>query len=152
MAKFNFRLQGYLNVKEKLEGQRKMEYGQMLQALEKEKANLFMLESEKAQCLGLFKLTISSGKKGLDPEEMKRYNSYLSRIAAMINRQSAKVAEAESSAEKKRLELLEAMKERKMLDTLKDKARAVYNRQELLDEQKAADEIVSSRFKKNARL
>ena len=53
---------------------------------------------------------------------------------------------AEDFAEDKRVELVEAMKERKMLDVLKENDKAEYNKEQLLKEQKIVDEIVSYQY------
>ncbi|NLK98702.1 MAG: flagellar export protein FliJ, partial [Epulopiscium sp.] len=59
------------------------------------------------------------------------------------------VRKAASFAEKKREELLDAVKQRKMLESLKEKRWTEYKEEENREEQKIIDEIVS--FKSQSR-
>jgi flagellar FliJ protein len=145
MARFSFRLQSYLSLKEKMEDLRKQEYARAKRDLESEIRSLEALETEKAQCMGLFRATIAPGKKALDASELSRYNLYLERVATLIIKQTKRVSLAEAEAEKRRHALAEAMKDRKMLDTLKDNAIIEHGKETLAAEQKAADELVSFR-------
>ena len=70
----------------------------------------------------------------------------MSYIKNKIEEQETVVKSAEDFAESKRVELVEAMKERKMLDVLKENDKAEYNKEQLLKEQKIVDEIVSYQY------
>ena len=142
MPKFNFRLQGYLNLKFKMEDQRKLEYGHAISELERERAKLSALEFQRAEALSGLKENIS---KGIKPQMAGFYNSFLSWLKESINIQEAAVRQAEAEAERRRSALAEAMKERKMLETLKERHYVDYVREQNMAEQKAADEIVSFR-------
>ena len=58
------------------------------------------------------------------------------------------INKAKEIVEEKRLALLEAMKERKVLETLKEKEKENYFKEELKNEQKIIDEIVSYKYNK----
>lgn len=143
MAGFKFRLENYLGVKEKIEEQRKLDYGKALRKLDEEKKLLEYFYGKKKSLIFAMRNSINSGVKSA---ELKRYNEYISYIKNKIEEQETAVKNAEEFAENKRLELVEAMKERKMLDVLKDNDRAEYNREQLLKEQKIVDEIVSYQY------
>ena len=144
MPKFNFRLQGYLGLKEKMEDQRKLEYGQAVSELERARAELLRLEGQRSDTLISFKEDIS---KGIKPQLAGFYNGYLKWMEKAIENQIENVKAAEAEAERRRVLLTEAMKERKMLETLKDKHYEGFVREQNLAEQKIVDEIVSFRHK-----
>ena len=140
MAKFNFRLDSYLNVKEKVEAQKKNEYGQALARLETERQKLReLVEQQEEQILNFRK----SLETSIRPIEIKRYNNRIEIIKIWIAEQEQRIFAAEDYAEKKRLELVEAMKERKMLDTVREKSYEEYVIEEQRAEQRTIDELVS---------
>ena len=142
MPRFNFRLQGYLNLKSKMEDQRKLEYGQAMSELERERTKLTLLETERAETLSAFREDIG---KGVKPQSTNLYNSFLTWLKESINIQTEAVRKAEEEAERRRAALAEAMKERKMLEILREKHYEEFMREQALAEQKTVDEIVSFR-------
>ena len=143
MAGFKFRLQSYLNVKEKIEDQKKLDYGKALNKLEEEKREKVLLENEKSMNIHKFRESIEGGIK---PLELQNYNNYIEYMKKRIAEQDIMIDIAQQNAEKCRVELVEAMKNRKMLETLKEKDREEYNKEQLLAEQKIVDEIVSYQY------
>ncbi|MDR3240125.1 MAG: flagellar export protein FliJ [Clostridiales bacterium] len=143
MGKFQFRLQGYLDLKEKMEDQRKMEYGQAAAVLEREKQKLTRFEKERQTSLDTLRVKLQAGGAGFAPDEITRTQGYLDLARNKIARQEEQVRLAAAETEKKRLDLVEAVKDRKTLEKLKDKAREEFLREEQLAEQKIVDEIVS---------
>jgi len=145
MPKFKFRLQGYLGLKEKMEDQRKLEYGQAMTELERERDKLRTLEIQRADTLSSFREGINSDVK---PLVAGFHNSFLTWLKEAISRQIENVKKAEAEAERRRVILAEAMKERKMLETLKEKHYENFVREQNIEEQKIVDEIVSFRHGK----
>ncbi len=145
MAKFVFNMQGLLNIKEKLEEQSKTEYGKALNKLEEEKNILLNLENSKKQNIVSFRESIN---KGVKPNYIKNINQFISLIDKKIEQQVENINKAEEIVEQKRLVLLNAMKERKVLEALKEKEMENYFREELKKEQKIIDEIVSYKYNK----
>ncbi len=143
MAGFKFRMQSFLGVKEKIEDQKKLEYGKALKKLDDERNLLKELCDKKENLIYSIRNSIHSG---IRPEELRRYNSFLDYIKRKIEDQKNVVKKAEEFAENKRLELVEAMKERKMLDVIKENDKIEYNKEQLLKEQKIVDEIVSYQY------
>jgi flagellar FliJ protein len=143
MAKFIFRLQSFLTLKEKLEDQKKMDYGRAMAELERERAKLREIEGEKAMKVGEF---TELAKGTIEPVKFTRYNLYIEVLKQRIIEQKKAVAKAEQIAEEKRLILVEAMKERKALQTLKDKNFEEFKEEEKRAEQRMVDEVVSFRF------
>ena len=145
MAKFIFNLQGLLNIKEKLEEQSKTEYGKALTRLEQEKSILLNLKNKKQENILSFRESIN---KGVKPNYIDNINKYISFIDKKIEEQMENINKAKEIVEEKRLALLEAMKERKVLETLKEKEKENYFKEELKNEQKIIDEIVSYKYNK----
>jgi len=136
-------MESFLGVKEKIEEQKKLDYGKALKKLDEEKNLLKLFIEKKNNIIFAMRSSISSGIKSA---ELKRYNEYIYYIKNKIEEQEIVVKNAEDFAENKRLELVEAMKERKMLDVLKENDKAEYNKEQLLKEQKVVDEIVSYQY------
>ncbi len=145
MAKFIFNMQGLLNIKEKLEEQSKTEYGKALTRLEQEKSILLNLKNKKQENILSFRESIN---KGVKPNYIDNINKYISFIDKKIEEQMENINKAKEIVEEKRLALLEAMKERKVLETLKEKEKENYFKEELKNEQKIIDEIVSYKYNK----
>lgn len=145
MAKFIFNMQGLLNIKEKLEEQAKTEYGKALAKLEQEKSILLNLKNKKQENILSFRESIN---KGVKPNYIDNINKYISFIDKKVEEQTQNINKAKEIVEEKRLALLEAMKERKVLETLKEKEKENYFKEELKNEQKIIDEIVSYKYNK----
>jgi len=143
MARFNFRLQPFLSVKEQMEAQKETEYGQALRKREEEKERLRLLEGQKEAQIQAFRQSLASK---VDPASGRRYNQVIERLKIHIVQQIQRVEASERFAEKKRLELVEAMKERKALETVKDRALETFRIEENLAEQKRTDELVSYKY------
>lgn len=143
MAKFNFRLQNYLGVKEKLEDQKEIEYGQALRRLEEERRKKMLLLAQREEQINTFRTSLM---KVINPADIRRYNNVIERLKTRIKEQEQRISAAEVFAERKRLELVEAIKERKMLESIREKRFDEYTREELLAEQKQVDELVSYQY------
>ena len=142
MARFKFRLQSVLTVKEKVEDLKKNEFGKAVSALAEARAKKAEMEAMRENCIDEFRKGID---EGIDPTAFKRYNLYIEKIKLMIKRQEQVIAEAEAYVEEKRAELVEAMRDRKTLETLRDNDFEEFLSEEKKQEQKIVDEIVSYR-------
>lgn len=143
MAKFKFRLQGFLGVKEKIEEQKKVEYGAALKKLDEENQKLNSLANEKGIYINSFRESLI---KKVSPSELKVHNDYIEVLKEKIILQYKVIEQSKEIVERRRLELVEAMKEHKMLDTLKEKDYEQFLKDELIAEQKLVDEVVSYRY------
>ena len=146
MAKFVFRLESFFQLKRKLEEQAKLAYGQALAALEREKQKKAAMERQRAAVLRQFREQL---RKQVDADAFRRNNLFLDALKYRIRAQEKVIAQAEAFAEEKRLALVEAMKERKMLEKLKERHHELYMTEESRAEQKRVDEIVSYQYNKH---
>jgi flagellar FliJ protein len=145
LPKFVFRLDKYLGLKEKLEDQKKNEYLRAVRKLEEERERKRGLEREKKSAILEQKEKLSGN---VDPLGYSYFSSLIEIIKVRIIEQDKRVSMAEEFVRRKQIELLEAMKERKAIDILKDRAREEYNREEKLIEQKLIDQVVSYKYNK----
>ena len=143
MAKFVFRLQSFLGVKEQIEDLKKNEYGIALRRLEEERRRKEMLEQELVQNVLFLKESVNSI---IEPMEIRRYNNRIDILKTWIIKQEEKIKAAEEYAEEKRLELVEAMKERKSLETVKEKKYEEHLKDEQRAERVVVDGVVSYRY------
>lgn len=143
MARFNFRLQQFLGVKEKIEDQKEIEYGLALRKLEEERQRKIQLLKQQEEQITEFRRALQALIK---PADIRRYNNVIERLKERIKQQEQRILAAEAYAEQKRQELVEAMKERKMLESIREQRFEEYTREEQLAEQKTVDELVSYKY------
>ena len=143
MAKFQFSLQQYLGVKEQIEDQKELEYAHALRKVEEEKQKLAEMLQQREENIEALRSTLA---KSISPLEIRRFNNVIERLKHQIRVQEERVAVAKSMAEAKRQELVQAMKERKALEIVRDNAQEEFRLEENLAEQKQVDELVSFKY------
>lgn len=140
MARFKFRLQSVLTIKEKVEDLKKNEFGKAVSALAEAQRVKTEMEAMRDDCIDEFRRDID---EGIDPEAFRRYNLFIEKMKIAIKNQEQVVARAEAFVEQKRQELVEAMRDKKTLETLRDNDFEEFLIEEKKQEQKVVDEIVS---------
>ena len=140
MAKFIYRMQSILNIKNQLETQAKVELGQAQQRLNEEEERLERLFKRK-------KYYLEEGRRlRLDSLNVRslRDNEYaIARMEEYIETQQDNVRKAELRVEAARAKLEEVMKERKMQEKLREKAFDQFVHEENSKESKEVDELTS---------
>lgn len=139
MAKFNFRLQSVLNVKNQQEDNLKNELGKAVQKLEAEKHKLRRLEGELSDLVHEF----NEKTKKTTVHALIEFNEYMSLLNSKIKLQKENVNKAVKNVDKVREELVKAVKERQILDKYKEKKLEEYLQEQKRLEQLTNDEIVS---------
>lgn len=142
MAKFNFRLQGILNIKQKLEDQEKISYGQAKMRLEAEEQKLMELVNHKAQLIEE-KAALMAGR--IRPQELNLYENAIHGADIAIENQKKSVALARKEMEIAQARLDQAMKERKTYEKLREKAFDQFVEEQNYEEQLEINELVSYR-------
>ncbi|MBR1743286.1 MAG: flagellar export protein FliJ [Lachnospiraceae bacterium] len=143
MARFIFKLESILSIKEKLETQAKVEFGIEMARLreEEEKLEAMRLRKEEFQrrLTGAVQnqLNIRQIKDLEDAVENVKYNMRLQRVV---------IREQEARVELAREKMNEAMKERKTYERLKEKAFEEFLKELDKAERKEVDELVSFRY------
>lgn len=143
MAKFFYKMQNILNIKEKLEEQARNDFAVAANALKDEEAKLAGLVARKEEyedkLAGLYmqELRLTDIKETQNAVEIMKYQ---------IQVQMVSVKNAEIQLENARIKLEEAIKERKTHDRLKEKAFEEFKAELQKEESKEIDELVSYRF------
>ena len=138
---FEFNLQTVLNLKEKTEDLKKRELGKVT-AIKNE------LVEEKENVINQRKQFMNKGytNSTMDILQLRLHNQYKERLEKDIQGIDKKIEKTDIEIENKRKELLSAVKERKVLDTLKQRRQEDFRQEELRSEQKDLDELVSFKF------
>lgn len=143
MAKFIYRMQGILNVKEKMEDQAKNDFSIANAELLEEENKLEMLwlrlEGYENELKRLYKDTLDVRliNENLDAVENMKYQ---------IRIQKLRVNTAQRNVEEKRVKLQEAMQDRKTHEKLRENEFEQFLKDEAAAESKEIDELVSYRF------
>jgi len=143
MAKFVFKLQSLLNVKNQMEENLKNELGKAIQKLEYEKSILKRLEEEKEENIGHI---YNKSNAGISVGELREYNAYIGYLGEKILLQKENINYAQDCVDKYREELIKIVREREMLEKLKEKKYKDYLNEQLQEEQRLNDEIVSFKY------
>ena len=140
---FSFKFQSILDLKQRIEDQKKSKYGEANEELKNQKDKLNVLIEEREH---QFELMREKGKEGFTPKELIVYNNYMNRLKRSIEIQTVVVEKAKAAVEKARLELVEAAKQRKMFETLREKKLEEYWEEYYKKEQAELDEVVSYKY------
>lgn len=140
MAKFVYRMQSILNIKNQMETQAKMELGQAQRRLMEEEERLERLFDRK-------KYYLDEGRKirmdSLNVHKLRDNEYAIARMDDFIEAQTENVRKAERKVEEAREKLEEIMKERKGQEKLREKAFEQFIREENAKESKEVDELTS---------
>ena len=144
MAKFIFKMESILSVKEKLEEQAKAEYSIEIIKLRQEEEKLEELENRKnAYQTRLYEAVIDT----LNISEIKILEDSVENIKYNIKLQLIVIANQQKNVDRAREKLDNAMKERKTYEKLKEKAFEEFKEQINAEEQKEINELVSFKFR-----
>lgn len=140
MAKFIYRMQSILNIKEKLEEQAKNEFAQARLRVDEEYAKLDSIierrhmYEEEGRTLRM---------QVLDRQKLSFNQFTIDRIDEAIERQKEAIAEAEKALERARNNLTKAMQESQVQNKLKEKAFDQFKKDLVAQEMKEVDELTS---------
>lgn len=147
--RFVFRLQTVLNVKEKAEEEEKKKFGDLIQLLAREEARLRQLQQQLVETMALQKQKLQSGQ-GMSPDELQRIQYFKKKLEKDIEAQKLRIKEVEAALERQRLALIEAMKERKTLEALKEQQLEAFNKEIDEEEAKLIDELATLKYARDA--
>jgi len=142
MKRFNFRLERLLTLKKRAEDARQLALAKARANADLRRSALIELDAQRQELYTTERAHLSGAT--LDVATLKHF----SRRQLFIRREElggrATLAALDKEVERKREELIRATVERKALDTLKERRRETYVREELLSEQKETDEIAAN--------
>ena len=143
MAVFRYKMQSILDIKLKMETQAKQEFVQAKLILDREEEKLEALYTRKREYEERAK-DLLNGK--LDLQEISDNNVAILRTDEFIAEQKKRVSKAEQLLEKARVKLQEVMQERKVQETLKEKAFEAFLQEEKQQESKEIDQLTSYKY------
>jgi len=142
MARFRYRMQNILSVKEKLENQAKNDFAVAAAALNEEERKLSELKERKKGYEDQLRILYSDR---LDLNEIKASEDAVEIMKLRISEQEINVTKAEQVVETARQKLTVAMQDRKTHEKLKEKQFEEFKAEEAQKESKEIDELVSFR-------
>lgn len=145
MAKFIYKMQNLLSIKEKLEEQAKSAYSQARAALNLEEEKLKGLYDRRDEYESILRGEMNDH---LDVREIIRCQEAIEILKYDIKLQQIAVNTAKQQLEIARVKLSEAMKERKIQEKLKENAFEDFKQEISKEEQKEIDELVSFTYGK----
>ena len=140
MAKFKYRMQNVLDIKQKMEESAKMEFAEANLRVMKEEEKLSAILHRKRQYEAEGKVL---RKEKLHVADIKSNAEAISILQGMQKEQEQEVKKAEAFQEQKRLALQNAMQERKIQEKLYENAFEEFKQEENARESKEVDELVS---------
>lgn len=140
MAVFRYKMQGILDIKEKLENEAKQEFAQANMRLENEKQKLIELQKRRSVYMeeGV-RLRMSL----IDVRKIRENKMAVLKMDDYIREQMKEINKAAKAVEKARIALQELMKERKAHEKLKENAFQDFLKEEQAEESKAIDELTT---------
>ncbi len=140
MRRFEFSLQKVLDYRQRREEQAIRAFAEAQAQLMHEQAVLHKLLIEREECLRR-----SHRRQHLAVDLLDVEQTYLSALEERIELQRERVAEAERVVEEKREALIEAQRERKALERLREKHYEQWRQEMLRAEQKVLDDLATVR-------
>lgn len=148
MAKFKYRMQNVLDIKQKMEESAKMEFAEANLRVMREEEKLSEIKQRRRQYEAEGK---ALRKAQLHVADIKNNAQAISVLQGMQRVQKKEVEKAEAFQEEKRMQLQEAMQERKIQEKLYENAFEEFIREENAREGKEVDELTSYVYGKRGR-
>ena len=144
MKKYTFRLQTVLDIKANKLNEKLVELAQVQQILSTEEAKLEDLKSRKTTA---YEELIQSYtfEKALDIREVCNYKGYLGKVEIEIKQQEDRIENVMFFVKQKQSEVNQALKEKKILEKLKEKEKNAFYQEFIKQEAKELDDLASTR-------
>lgn len=149
MARFRYRMQSILDIKQKMETQAEQEFAEARMRLDEEEEKLETLKKRKAAYEQQARDMLVGA---LNCRDMAENKEALLRMDEYINLQRLEICKAEKKVEEAREKLAQVMMERKSHDTLKEKAFEQFLLEEKKQESKEIDELTSYTYGQRQKL
>lgn len=140
MDKFIFRFNTILHNKERIEDDRKNKLGISMRKLVTEQQNLENLFNKKENIMGQIK---NKTKETVKVSELRRLANNMEIMKNIIDKQQHVVDQSKLDTENKRINLLEASKQKKVFEKLKEKDFEEHKYLQLKKEDAIVDQFVS---------
>lgn len=144
MSKFQFKLETVLKVKTRVEDLRKLELYEAELHRDKARLELCRWQEEVADHIRLYREKFRQQR--INPEEANNYHRYLTWLSLQVDLATVRLQEREREVAERREKLIEASKEKKILEKLKEKAYQDYQAEQLSAEIRFLDQLGTERF------
>ena len=145
MKKFQFRLQVVLDIKEKLLEQKLLELSKVKRSLREAVQKQRTLEGYQNEINEALMNVFQSGND-LDLVEVQRYKDFINKLIVDISNQKVVIQNISKVLELKRKEVNEILKEKKVLEKLKENQKKKYYQSYEHYQTRELDDIASSRY------
>lgn len=145
MNRFRFKLEPLYEYRQRLEELSQKEFSETLRKLSEEEAKLLALKdlySKSSEDMDKMR------EENAGNPELNLYYAYVTGLKKHIDEQSRIIIGVKAALEEKRLNLLSASRDKKVVEILKEKSYSSYMDKLNKEEQKISDDLVSSRFKR----
>ena len=149
MKKFQFRLQVVLDIKEKLLEQKLLELSKVQRGLQEAVQKQKTLENYQLEINHALLKVFQSGND-LDLDEVQRYKDFINKLLVDISAQKVVVQNITKLLEIKRKEVNDVLKEKKVLEKLKENQKKKYYQEFEQYDRRELDDIASSRYGRSA--
>lgn len=139
MASFNFKLERVLNYKETVENQKKNKFAQVRQRLNREELLLDDFYKHKR----LVVEEKNSYNRKIKAGELALYNTYIDTINRRIENQKMIVTRTKEELNKAKDEMVDAVKEKKIFEKLKENQYEEFIYEQGKEEEKINDNLIS---------
>ena len=146
--KFKYRLEGLLKVKEHIEKEKQRDHAKAMHQVIDQENKLGEIDNNRQESMKTHRSKLTGS---ITVSDLMVYTRYLNKLKRDTLTGREILIGLEKDAEKKRKVLVEASKERKIYEKLKEKQRDKYLKEMTLQEKKENDEIAANchRQKKN---
>lgn len=138
MKRFRFRLQRVLDIREQIRDELRQELALRNQELQQQLNVLAYLDAE-------FERSRIQGDGIVSASELEMTGAYSARVQQLIVEQRGVVEQAKVAVEEARERFIQANKDAKAIDMLKDKKKAQYTEEVLKEEMNQLDELAVQR-------
>lgn len=145
MKKFQFRLQVVLDIKEKLLEQKLLELSKVQRGLQDAMHKQKTLEGYQMEINEALMNVFQSGND-LDLVEVQRYKDFINKLIVDISNQKVVVQNISKLLDIKRKEVNEVLKEKKVLEKLKENQQKKFYQEFEMYERRELDDMASSRY------
>jgi flagellar export protein fliJ len=145
LKKFQFRLQVVLDIKEKLLEQKLLELSKVQRGLQDAVNKQKTLEGYQAEINEALLNVFQSGNE-LDLVEVQRYKDFINKLIVDISNQKVVVQNITKLLDIKRKEVNDVLKEKKVLEKLKENQKKKFYQEFEAYERNELDDIASSRY------
>lgn len=142
---FKFRLQVILNMKEKLLEEKLLELARVQRGLQDARERQLKLENYQAEITEALMNVYRSGNE-LNLVEVQRYKNFINKLIVDISNQKVVINNIGKLLASKQREVNEILKEKKVLEKLKEKQQKTFYLDFERNERKELDDITSSRY------